>query len=748
MSRTGALRKSMEFDVPEDVALTLPDSGEIEALVQGWHGDPFALLGVHQDQGRPVLRVLLPGALAVQAVARRDGAVLGDLHLHHPGGFFIGALSRAEPYRLRITWPGAVQVTDDAYAFGLLLTAQDLELLADGRHPRYADTLGAHVMGVDGVLGTRFAVWAPNARRVSVIGDFNTWDGRRNPMRLRQHGGIWELFVPGVLAGALYKFEVLSRDGQRIEKADPVARATEVAPSTASVISDPRPFHWDDAGWMATRGARQSAAAPISVYEMHSGSWLRVMKDGGRSLDWNELADKLVPYVAEMGFTHIELMPIMEHPFYGSWGYQPLGLFAPTARHGRPEDFARFVDRCHAADIGVILDWVPAHFPTDSHGLARFDGSACYEHENPFEGFHKDWNTLIYNLGRNEVRNFLLGSAMEWLERYHVDGLRVDAVASMLYRDYSRQQGEWIPNRYGGRENFESIDFLKDLNRLVAERCPGATVIAEESTAWPQVSGTIENGGLGFDFKWNMGWMHDTLHFMEQDPVYRRYNYDAMTFGLVYAFSEKFMLPLSHDEVVYGKGSLINKMPGDAWQKFANLRAYLGFMWTHPGKKLMFMGGEIAQSREWNHDGSIEWDLLDHPQHRGVQRALRDLNRLYAAEPALHVRDTDPAGFEWVVADDREQAVLAFLRWDSRDEAPVLVVCNFTPVTWHGYRIGVPHAGQWQELFNSDAAIYGGANQGNGGGVHSDDWASGGQTQSIAVNLPGLSTLILKPMPM
>ena len=723
-----------------------PDAGALDALIRGSHGDPFALLGPRRSGSATAVYTLQPGAEAVQLIARDSGELLCELRMRHPAGFFSGDYPGHEPYRLRIVWPGDVeQIADDAYAFGPLLSERDLEQLADGVHPHYGDTLGAHVMSIDGIAGTRFTVWAPNAQRVSVIGDFNSWDGRRHPMRLRHRAGVWELFIPGVEAGMLYKFELLSRWGERIEKADPVARATEVAPSTASVVADPRPLHWTDEAWMRKRAGRQAANAPISVYEMHTGSWLRIMEEAGRSLSWDELADRLVPYVAGLGFTHIELMPIMEHPFYGSWGYQPLGLYAPTARHGRPEDFARFVDRCHAANIGVILDWVPAHFPTDAHGLARFDGTACYEHENPFEGFHKDWNTYIYNLGRNEVRNFLLGSAIEWVERYHIDALRVDAVASMLYRDYSRNHGEWVPNQYGGRENLESIAFLREMNQLIHERCPGAITIAEESTAWPQVSGKIEDGGLGFDFKWNMGWMHDTLHYLQTDPIYRRWHHDSMTFGLMYAYSERFMLPLSHDEVVYGKGSLINKMPGDSWQQFANLRAYFGFMWAHPGKKLLFMGGEIAQRREWNHDGSIEWDLLDDAQHRGVQKLVRDLNALYAARPALHKLDADPAGFSWLVTDDRDNGVFAFLRWPGDGGAPVLVVSNFTPVRREDYRIGVPFAGWWNELLNTDAADYAGSNAGNGGGAQTDgEWANG-HAQSLRLTLPPLSTLWLSP---
>ena len=714
----------------------------VVALVEGRHGDPFSILGDHRVEGERVIRAFMPGARGVDVVAREDGSRIGTLEMAHPAGLFAGPVGAAGPYRLRIRWPDAVQETEDPYSFGLLLGELDLHLIGQGTHYQLGRCLGAQAMSCEGVAGVRFAVWAPNARRVSVVGDFNSWDGRRLPMRLRGSAGIWELFVPGIGPGARYKYEIVGPGGEVLpQKADPVARAAEAAPATASIVARSDPFPWTDGEWTAGRARRQGLDAPISVYEVHPGSWLKVEEEGGRSLDWREMVDRLVPYVAALGFTHVEFMPIMEHPFGGSWGYQTLGLFAPTGRYGSPEDFAYFVDRCHASGIGVILDWVPAHFPTDAWGLAQFDGTPLYEHADPREGFHQDWNTLIFNLGRNEVKGFIIASAMEWLERYHVDALRVDAVASMLYRDYSRKSGEWVPNKYGGRENLESVEFFRHLNSVVHQREPGVLVIAEESTAWPGVTAPVEQGGLGFDMKWNMGWMHDTLQYMEKEPIYRRYDHHLMTFGMVYAYSEHFMLPLSHDEVVHGKGSMIRKMPGDDWQKFANLRAYYGFMWAFPGKKLLFMGGEIAQWREWNHDASLDWDLLDSPRHGGMQRLIGDLNRLYAAEPALHATDSDPQGFEWAGADDAEHSVFKFFRKDAGG-GRILVVSNMTPVPRTDYRIDVPVAGTWRELLNTDAERYGGANLGNGGGVETEPGHGAGP--SLKLVIPPLATLVLK----
>jgi 1,4-alpha-glucan branching enzyme len=716
-------------DAPFDAAL--------DAIAEGRHGDPFAVLGRHEG----ILRTFQPGALAVEAVPR--GGTPVPLKQVHQNGLFEGELPPG-PYTLRITWLGGVQETEDPYSFGPLLGELDLYLFGEGRHREMGRVFGAHAMVVDGVAGVRFAVWAPNARRVSVVGEFNSWDGRRHPMRLRGSTGVWEIFVPRINPGTRYKYEILGAHGGVLPlKADPVAWASELAPGTASIVAQPTAYPWNDAGWMDRRAALQDTNAPIAIYEVHPGSWWRA--ENGQAPDWDGLAARLIPYVTGMGFTHVELLPIMEHPFGGSWGYQPLGLFAPTARFGTPEGFSRFVDHCHEAGIGVILDWVPAHFPSDAYGLAQFDGTALYEHADPREGFHKDWNTLIYNFGRTEVRGFLIASALHWLEHYHVDGLRVDAVASMLYRDYSRNHGEWVPNIHGGRENLEAVTFLKELNEAVRARCPGAIMVAEESTAWPGVSKPVSEGGLGFHYKWNMGWMHDTLHYMQEDPINRRWHHGQMTFGLVYAFSEHFMLPLSHDEVVHGKGSLLGKMPGDAWQKRANLRAYLAFMWTHPGKKLLFMGIELGQPTEWNHDSQLPWHLLDDPGHRGMQALVRDLNHTYREHPALHVKDADPSGFAWVVGDDAGNSVYAFLRMGADGTPPALVICNLTPVPREDYRIGVPFGGWWKEIFNSDAAEYGGSGVGNGGGVEAQIEGSHGQPASLILTLPPLATLIFSP---
>lgn len=696
-------------------------------------GDPFSVLGPHDG----TLSVLLPGATGVQALTA-DGTI--TLTPVGSDGLFEGPLTPRTPYRLRIDWDGIIQITEDPYAFGLLLSSIDLHLIAEGRHRELGRCLGAHALSIDGVEGVRFAVWAPNARRVSVVGDFNAWDGRRHAMRHRIEAGVWEIFVPRLPPGALYKYEVVGLDGAYLPlKADPIGGQAERRPGTASIVVSPEPFRWRDAEWLQRRSCTQSRNAPLSVYEVHAPSWIRIE---GHVPDWDQLAERLVPYAAEMGFTHLELMPIMAHPFGGSWGYQPLGQFAPMPELGLPHAFARFVDRCHAADLGVILDWVPAHFPDDAHGLARFDGTALYEHADPREGFHRDWDTLIYNFGRDEVRGFLIASALHWLEHFHVDGLRVDAVASMLYRDYSRTAGEWIPNIYGGRENLEAVSFLRELCDTVAQRCPGTLLIAEESTAWPGVTAAPSRGGLGFTHKWNMGWMHDTLRYMQHEPVHRAYHHDDMTFALIYAYSETFILPLSHDEVVYGKGSLLGRMPGDTWQRFANLRAYLGFMWGHPGGKTLFMGGEFAQSREWNHDASLDWHLLDDPLHRGVQRLVQDLNTLYRTIPALHAADHDTKGFDWIISDDRAQSVFAFLR--QHGSAPVLVISNFTPVARHGYRVGVPLAGLWQECLNSDAAAYGGSNIGNAGLVMATAEPAHGQPASMVLTLPPQSTIFLR----
>jgi 1,4-alpha-glucan branching enzyme len=717
------------------------------AIAEARHADPFAVFGPQPVAGGRVLRTYQPGADGVRAVME-DGQEIRlspeERDDDEALGLFAGLLPEPGPYRLRIEWPGAVQETADPYAFGPQLGPLDLHLISEGRHLHLADALGANVVEVDGVRGTRFAVWAPNASRVAVVGDFNSWDSRRHPMRLRHEAGVWELFVPDVGPGARYKYVLRGPHGEMLPaKADPVARRAELAPGTASIVADPAPYTWHDEAWMAGRARRHGPRAPISVYEIHAGSWMH--RDDGGLLDWDGLAERLIPYVADMGFTHVELMPVTEHPFGGSWGYQPLGLFAPTARFGSPDGFARFVDRCHREDLGVIIDWVPAHFPTDAHGLARFDGTALYEHADPREGFHRDWNTLIYNHGRNEVSGFLIASALEFLQRYHVDGLRVDAVASMLYRDYSRNQGEWVPNIHGGRENYETIAFLRRLNQIVEERAPGAMTIAEESTAWPGVTADLAHGGLGFDYKWNMGWMHDSLHYIGLDPIYRRHHHNELTFSMVYAYSERFMLPISHDEVVHGKGSLLGRMPGDDWQRFANLRAYLGFMFTHPGRKLLFMGCELAQPTEWNHDAALPWHVLDDPRHRGIQALVRDLNRVYAQYPALHALDDEPQGFSWLIGDDAGNSIVAFLRKAHADDAPVLVVINFTPVVHHGYRVGVPRGGRWREVLNSDAGFYGGSNQGNGGAVGTEALPTHGQPASLSLLIPPLAVLVLAP---
>src|SRR5690606_7713032 len=621
-----------------------------------------------------------------------------------------------------------------------ILGDRDFHLIAQGRHGNQADRLGAHPAIHEGREGVRFAVWAPNAKSVSVVGDFNGWDGNVDKMYLHRGAGVWETFVENARPGHRYKYELHDAAGHLLPlKSDPLARQTEMPPATASVVPTGEAFNWTDSSWQEARARRQGHEAPLSIYEVHFGSWRRPEHGEAR---WDREGQDLIRYVADMGFTHIELLPITEHPFGGSWGYQPLGLFAPTARHGSPEEFAAFVDACHAEGIGVVLDWVPAHFPTDTHGLARFDGTALYEHEDPRQGFHPDWNTLIYNYGRHEVRNLLLASALEWTRRYHVDGLRVDAVASMLYLDYSRKPGQWQPNVHGGRENLEAVSFLQELNTLLASEAPGAIVIAEESTAWPGVTASAHTGGLGFQYKWNMGWMHDTLRYMAYEPIHRRYHHHDMTFGMVYARSEHFVLPLSHDEVVHGKGSLLTRMPGDDWQRFASLRAYFGFMWGQPGKKLLFMGGDIAQWSEWNHDGGVDWQALGLIGHSGVQAVVRDLNRLYRRYAPLH-DDTDPEGFAWVVGDDVENSVFAFVR--RHGACNVLVVCNMTPVPRHNYRIGVPAGGSWQEILNTDVDIYGGSGLGNGGRVEAEHNPSHGWQHSLSLTLPPLATLMLVP---
>ncbi|MBM7061903.1 1,4-alpha-glucan branching protein GlgB [Pseudomonas sp. UL073] len=716
----------------------------IQALVRAEHGDPFAYLGPHDESDGRVIRTYLPTALRVELLDGESGATLGDMQQDQTPGLFRFTQAPQRPYRLRIHWAIGEQETEDPYAFGALLGDMDLYLFNEGNHRTMGQVFGAQLASHDGISGVRFSVWAPNARRVSVVGAFNVWDGRRHPMRLRHPAGIWELFVPRLQAGEAYKFEILGQNGLLPLKADPLALATELPPATGSVVAPPLHFDWHDQAWMDARQAHQAHNQPLSIYEVHAGSWRREGEGEGQLLGWRELGEQLIPYVTQLGFTHIELLPVMEHPFGGSWGYQPLSQFAPTARYGTPQEFAAFVDACHQAGIGVILDWVPAHFPTDSHGLGRFDGTALYEYQHPYEGFHQDWDTYIYNLGRTEVHGFMLASALHWLRVYHIDGLRVDAVASMLYRDYSRKDGEWIPNRHGGRENLEAIDFLRHLNDVVATEVPGALVIAEESTAWPGVSRPTREGGLGFAYKWNMGWMHDSLKYASEDPLYRGHHHHQLTFGLLYAFSEHFILPISHDEVVHGKRSLLDKMPGDRWQKFANLRLYLSFMWSHPGKKLLFMGCEFGQWREWSHDHPLDWYLLMYGEHQGVQNLVGDLNYLYRHQCALHQLDGQAEGFQWLIGDDKANSVYAWLR-KGEDGMPLLVVHNFTPTPRLGYRIGVPLAGNWAVALNSDAERYAGSAAGSQGELTAEEAVSHGEAYSLVLDLPPLGTLILRP---
>ncbi len=724
---------------------------DIDALLAARHADPFAVLGLHADAaGKLWVRALLPGADAVELLDAASGRSLTDL-LNHRDGFFearVPLRRKRFDYRLKVRWhDGHEAVYADSFAFGPQIREDTLLAFREGRELRPQNFLGAHPCTIDGIHGVRFAVWAPNARRVSVVGDFNAWDGRRHPMRLRHTAGVWEIFVPHATVGDLYKFELVAADGSQLPaKADPYARVAQLRPDTASKVAAAIPMR----ALPPERAAANERHAPISIYEVHPGSWRR--NDDGSFLDWDALAAQLPAYAADLGFTHIELMPVSEYPFDGSWGYQTLGMFAPTARFGPQAGFARFVEACHAHGLGVIVDWVPAHFPRDSHGLAQFDGTALYEYADPREGEHRDWGTLIYNFGRTEVRAFLAGSALHWLEQFGIDGLRVDAVASMLYRDYSRNAGEWVPNVHGGREHLEAISLLQTINARIGSDVPGAITFAEESTSFPGVSAPTDVGGLGFHYKWNMGWMNDTLHYMREDPIHRRWHHDKMSFGLVYAFSENFVLPLSHDEVVHGKGSLLGKMPGDAWQRFANLRAYYGFMWGHPGKKLLFMGQEFAQPDEWNHDAELPWPLLDSAPHAGMQSLVRDLNHLYRDLPALHALDCEAAGFEWLVSDDAEQSVFAWMRHDGLG-GTVLVVSNFTPEPRRAYRLGVPAGvGHWRVALDTDEARYGGsgmlvASAGLAGNAHfhAQTRACHGRDQSILIDLPPLATLFLLP---
>ncbi len=716
----------------------LIDHGAARAIVEGRHGDPFSVLGLHKREGAWVVTAFVPGAERLWVLTGKAGKPVAADPIPGCDGLFCAALARKADYQLRAEGHGATWEFDDPFRFGPVLGEMDEYLLGEGTHKRLWQVLGAHVITHEGAEGTHFAVWAPNAERVSVVGDFNIWDGRRHPMRRRGATGVWETFIPGLGEGATYKYEILGQHGAPGPlKADPVGFGSEHPPANASVVRRiDGAFH--DADWMATRAARHSIDAPISVYEVHLGSWRRA--PGDRMLSYLELAEQLVDYVADMGFTHIELMPISEYPFDGSWGYQPVGMFAPTIRHGTPGEFRALVDAAHRKGLGVLLDWVPGHFPTDPHGLGRFDGTALYEHADPREGFHQDWNTLIYNYGRVEVANYLVSNALYWLEEYHVDGLRVDAVASMLYRDYSRKDGEWIPNKDGGRENYEAAALLRRMNVTVYGEVPGVMTVAEESTAFPGVSRPVDHGGLGFGFKWNMGWMNDTLSYMQKAPIYRQYHHHQMTFGLHYAWSENYILPISHDEVVHGKGSMLEKMPGSGEEKFANLRAYYGFMWGHPGKKLLFMGCEFAQGREWNHNQSLDWHQLEIAEHRGVQALVRDLNRAYRGNPALYVNDTRPEGFAWIESNDAGASVYAWVRKGGPSDPMVVCVVNMTPVE-RSYRLGLPAGGHWDEILNTDSAVYCGGNRGNLGGVTAEAVAWHGQAQSALVTLPPLSAV-------
>jgi 1,4-alpha-glucan branching enzyme len=751
------MNTSASADRPAALHDTL-DGGAIEALVTGRHGAPFDVLGPHlQTLGdRPawIVRAFLPGATAAWVAPESGETVtLIPMRVLHPAGLFSAVMPSgwASRYRLQVQ-RGSADTTSlvDPYALPPVLSDYDLHLMGEGKHFELYDRLGAHARAHDGVQGVAFAVWAPNARRVSVIGDFNGWDERIHPMRMRATG-VWELFLPGVAVGALYKYDILSwSHGYRVRKADPFAFEAELRPGTASRVWDLSGYQWDDAGWLAERTRQNAPDAPMSIYELHPGSW-RPSSPDGRQVTYRELAHQLVAYLKEVGYTHVELMPIMEHPFDGSWGYQVTGYFAPTSRYGSPQDFMYFVDHCHQNGIGVILDWVPAHFPKDEHGLNYFDGSHLYEHADPRQGEHPDWGTLVFNFGRNEVRNFLIANALFWLERYHVDGLRVDAVASMIYLDYSRKEGEWLPNRYGGRENLEAISFVKECNDIIHARHPDALTIAEESTAWPYVTAPTQDGGLGFSLKWNMGWMHDILEYMHYDPLYRKHHHNELTFSFMYAFSEKFVLALSHDEVVHVKGALLNKMPGDVWQKFANLRALYALMYGHPGKKLIFMGGEFGQWSEWNFAGYLDWFLLDPhsqdgPLHGQLLDLVRDLNRLLRSDPALHELDFAPEGFAWIDGSDTASSVISFVR-NARDHSSrLIVVCNFTPVARYNYRIGAPVAGRYAEILNTDAAGYGGSNVGNLGEVMAEPVPLHGHEQSIALTLPPLATVFLRPI--
>ncbi|OQW35899.1 MAG: 1,4-alpha-glucan branching enzyme [Nitrospira sp. SG-bin1] len=723
---------------------------DLDRLIAGTHWAPHSILGPHASMidSRPFLsvRAWLPHIKDVEVVF--DSSLWPMSRLHEEGLYeaLLPEITQAPSYKLRVTYQdGTVADIHDPYAFPPLLKDFDLHLFAEGTLYKAYETFGAHIRTVSGVSGVHFVVWAPNASRVSVIGDFNGWNGLRHPLTSRGSTGLWELFIPDLPEGTLYKYEIRSREhGDVLRKADPYAFASELRPRTASIVRDVSAYTWHDETWMAARAAWDPLTAPLSIYEVHLGSWMRVPEENNRWLTYEELAETLIPYAKDLGYTHLELLPVTEHPFDGSWGYQATGYFSATSRYGDPCGFMAFIDAAHQAGLGVIMDWAPAHFPDDPHGLALFDGTHLYDHADPRRGYHPDWHSRIFNYDRVEVRTFLLNSALFWLDKYHIDGLRVDAVASMLYLDYGRKAGEWIPNEFGGKENLGAVSLLKELNVLIHREFPGAVTIAEESTAWPGVSRPTYAGGLGFTFKWNMGWMHDMLAFFQYDPLYRRFHQNQITFGLLYAFSENFILALSHDEVVHGKRTLLDKMPGDVWQRFANLRLLYGYMYGHPGKKMLFMGGEFGQWREWDHDTSLDWHLCEGEPHRGLQRLIGDLNRLYRQEPALHEVDFDWSGFQWIDFSDTDNSVIAYIRKAKSTNEAILCACNFTPVPRYGYRIGVPEAGWYRELINTDGIAYGGSNIGNGGGMHAAETPSHGFPYSLAITLPPLSVLMLK----
>ena len=729
-------------------------SPDLNALLRGQEADPFKWLGPHldRDRQRVVVRFLRPRAASVELLLRHPRELTLPMTRQHELGLFdveipgVDSLDGGIDYRFHVhSESGVDAVVDDPYRFGRVISDYDLHLFGEGTLREVYDRLGAHPMTLGGVNGVHFGIWAPNAQRVSIIGDFNDWDGRAHPMRRLVPSGVWELFVPDLAEGERYKFEVRTTAGHLLHKIDPYGRFFEVPPQSAAIVFRTSGYAWGDEAWMRARAAgRAWLDRPMSTYEVHLGSWKRVPEEGNRSLTYRELADQLVPYVKEMGFTHIEMLPVLEHPFSGSWGYQVTGFYAPTSRHGTPHDFKYFVDACHQAGIGVVLDWVPGHFPKDAHGLARFDGTSLYEHEDPRQGEHQDWGTLVFNYGRNEVRNFLLSSALFWLEEYHLDGLRVDAVASMLYLDYSRDAGQWVPNRFGGRENLEAVQFLQQLNTLTHVEAPGTITVAEESTAWPSVSRPVHLGGLGFTYKWNMGWMHDTLKFTARDPVHRRWAQNEITFSMLYAFTENFILPYSHDEVVHGKRSMLDKMPGDSWQKAATLRTLYAFMYAHPGKKLLFMGDEIGQWREWNSEASLDWELLPHFPHYGIHAVVRELNHLYAERPALFELDFDPQGFQWIDGSDAEHSVLAFMRRGTSPNALVACVFNWTPVVREGYHVGVPEAGTWRVVLNTDDQRWGGSGAGTMGTIEASGEAAHGFGQSLPLTLPPLGAVLLE----